>query len=143
MKVRPRSVTFLATGVLSIAGFYTARLLLALVQWQDLSTFAGVSPAYIAFTGLVWALCAWPLGWGLWRGRTWAPRLARGAALLYSVYYWLEHVILATRQAGTFSAPIYAPFAAVVNLLCVLLCFYILAGVKARAFFGEFNERTS
>lgn len=143
MKTRPRSVTLLAMGVLSIAGFYTARLLLALAQWHDLSTFAGVSPGYIAFIGLVWALCAWPLGWGLWRGKTWAPRLARSAALLYSVYYWLEQVILATRQAGSFSVPIYAPFAAVVNLLCVLLCFYILARVKVRAYFGELNERTS
>ena len=140
---RPRSVTFLAMGVLSIAGFYSARLLLALREWQDLSTFEGVSPAYLAITGLVWALCAWSLGWGLWRGKTWAPHLARIAALSFSAYYWLDQLIRTTRQEGAFSLPVNAPFAAVVNLLCVLLLFLILGRARTRAFFGEFNDRTS
>jgi hypothetical protein len=138
---RPRGVTYLASGVLSIAGFYTIRLVLALVKWQELSTFAGVSPGYIAFTGLVWTLCAWPLAWGLWRGLTWAPPVARASGLAYSIYYWLEQLILTSRQTGTLSLPAHAPFAAVVNLLCVLFLVWILSRAKTRAFFGDFNER--
>ena len=138
---RPRPVTLVAFGVLTIAGLYTARLLLALARWQDLNSFSGVSPLYIAITGLVWTGCAWPLTWGLWRGRPWAPRWARLAGLVYTVYYWLDRLGIAARQAG--SLPVNFLFAAGLNLTCIGLLYWGLSMKKSRAFFGETDERPS
>ena len=53
---RPFGVTLLALGVLSISVLNLVRLVLVISRWQFLSSLPGVSPLYIALTGLIWGV---------------------------------------------------------------------------------------
>jgi hypothetical protein len=130
---RDRSVTLLALGVLTFAGISLLRLYQVLVQWGFLAEILPFSPLYLALTGLVWGLVGLVLGWGLLRGRTWAPGFTRLVALAFLIYFWLDRLLLA-RQTTNW------PFAAVMSLLVLALVFWTLSRRKARIFFGEWHE---
>lgn len=140
---RPWSVTLLALGVLSIAGLNLTRMVLALRLWDLLTTWLGVSPLYLALSGLVWGLVGLPLFWGLWRGLRWAPRLAEALALSYALYYWLDHIFLVDHRlsepAGAASSflPINWPFAAAVTALLLAYTIWTLGRPVVKAFFGS------
>lgn len=53
---RPRRVTLLCLGVLIIVSLNLTRLILTIKNWDFLAGWSGVSPLYIALTGLVWTL---------------------------------------------------------------------------------------
>jgi H+/Cl- antiporter ClcA len=138
---RPRRVTYLALGVLTIAGLSAVRFALAIKQWKFLDSLPGVSPVYIMSTGLVWILTAGPLAWGLWRGHSWAPRTCQTAALAYSAYIWIERLFLFDRTPGSWiHFPDNAPFILVVNLLLLLFTFWSTTGPKPDLFFGATHE---
>lgn len=141
---RPRRVTYLALGVLTIAGLSAVRLILALRQWTFLGSLPGVSPLYIMSTGLVWTLVAGLLVWGLWRGCSWAPRYSQVAALAYSSYFWAERLFLFDRTPGSWiHLPDNAPFILVANLLLLIFTFWSTSGAKPDLFFGVTHERSS
>jgi hypothetical protein len=122
---RPASVTILALGVLTITVINLVRLILSIRDWEFLASWPGVSPLYIALTGLIWTLTGLILLWGLWGAKNWAPRLMQALVLTYALYYWLDHVFLAdhplTGATGTTRAllPINWPFAAGVTVVCL------------------------
>lgn len=135
---RPRSVTLLALGVLTIAGLNTARFVLALVRWQELSIFTEILTAYIALTGAAWAVVAWLLAWGLWRGKTWAPRFMRLAVLIFSGYYWLDRLFLANRRAWLEpNFPVNWLFLIGLNFFGFGLVFWTLSRQTSKKFFGD------
>ena len=141
---RPHRVTYLALGVLTIAGLSAVRFVLALRQWTFLGSLPGVSPLYIVISGLVWLLAAGPLAWGLWRGRSWAPRLVQAAALVYSAYFWVERLFLFDRIPGRWiHVPENTPFILAVNLLLLIFTFWSTSGAKPNLFFGVTHERSS
>ena len=141
---RPRRVTYLTLGVLTIAGLSVVRFVMALRQWKFLGDLPGVSPLYIMVTGLVWTLVAFPLVWGLWRGRSWAPRYTRVAALVYSGYFWAERLFLFDRTPGHWiHLPENAPFILAANLLLLIFTFWSTSGAKPDLFFGVTHERSS
>lgn len=141
---RPRRVTCLALGVLTITGLSAVRFILALRQWTFLDSLPGVSPLYIMITGLVWAFVGGPLAWGLWRGRPWAPRFSQAAALVYSAYFWAERLFLFDRTPGAWiHMPENAPFSLAVNLLLLIFTFWSTSGPKPNLFFGVTHERSS
>jgi hypothetical protein len=138
---RPRSVTVVALGVLTIAGLNTARVILALVRWQALDHFPGVPQFYIACTGAVWAVAAWSIAWGVWRGETWAPRVMRLAVLVYSGYYWLDRLFMANRTVWFEPVlPVNWLFAAGLNGFVFWLVYWTLSRPISKKFFGELNE---
>lgn len=144
IRSRPRRVTYLTLGVLTIAGLSAVRLVMALRQWKFLGGLPGVSPLYITVTGLIWTLVAVPLVWGLWRGRSWAPRYARVAALVYSGYFWAERLFLFDRMPGRWiHFPENAPFILAANLLLLIFTFWSTSGAKPDLFFGVTHERSS
>jgi hypothetical protein len=141
---RPRRVTYLALGVLTIAGLSAVRFVLALRQWVFLGSLPGVSPLYIMITGLVWTLAAGLLAWGLWRGRPWAPRLCQASALVYSAYFWAERLFIFDRIPGRWiHVPENAPFILAVNLLLLIFTFWCTSDAKSTLFFGVTHERSS
>jgi hypothetical protein len=133
---RPFSVTILALGVLTIAGFNLIRFYQAIRLWDFLSEFPNVSPLYLAASGLVWGAAGLALAWGLWRGYAPARRLTLIFAVVYTLYNWIDRLWVS--KPGL-SANL--PFSAGVNLILLLITTWILTRPRVLAFFGAMHER--
>jgi len=133
---RPFSVTLLAIAVLTIAGFNLLRFVGAILQREFLSEFPTISLPYLILSGLIWAASGLICAWSLWRHKSWAPRFTFAFALVYSLYYWLERILLSDSNSWT-----NAPFIIGVNILLLLITGWVLTRLKAKAFFGEFHEQ--
>jgi hypothetical protein len=127
---RPLGVTLLAFGVLMIAGINLIRAEQALEQWKFI---AGISPAlalYQALSGFLWSLAGFLLTWGLWRGRSWVIRLALWVAAAYTIYFWLDRLLL---RRGL--EPTNLPFLLGLSALIWGFVIWILSRPSARSFF--------
>jgi len=134
---RPLGVTLLACLVLIVAVINIIRLVEILQGWAFLVELLPFSPAYLALTGLVWGVVGLSLTWGIWQGQSWAPLFTGLAMLTYSVYYWVDRLLM----PGNTDRNSNWPFAASVNLLVLAWGFWILSRRKSRNFFGEMYER--
>jgi hypothetical protein len=143
---RPLSVTLLALGVLSIAGLNLVRFILAISRWQFLSNLPGVSPLYLALSGLIWSVVGIVLFWSLWRGLPWAPRLLQAVMLTYAAYYWLDRIFLAehlvTGPQGSLSPflPLNWPFTITITAILMVVAVWILSRPGTKIYFGERYE---
>jgi hypothetical protein len=139
---RPWYVTLLALGVLIIAGLSLVRLILTIRQWQFLASWPGVSPYYLALSGLVWTLVGLPVFWGLWRGLRWAPQLTQALALTFALYYWMDHIFLVDHplndQSGAARSllPVNWPFAAGITAVMLSFTAWALNRPRTKAFFA-------
>ena len=139
---RPWGVTILTLFVLTIACLSLLRFALSLAQWQFLASLPGVSPFYLALSGLVWASLGFILFWGLWRRKPWAPRGVRWGAWLYALYFWLDRTFASGwLKSGT--PPENTLFTACLTITILAVVFWILSRSKHKAFFGEPHERPS
>jgi len=128
---RPWSVTLLALVVLSIATLNLVRCWQAFAQWSFLSEILPISPLYLALSGLFWGIMGLPLFWGMWKGIQWAHRIAQYAALAYSVYYWVDRLLVKADVANE-----NLPFTIVANLLIVGLIVWNFARKNVVSYFG-------
>jgi hypothetical protein len=136
---RPLSVTLLALGVLIIAWLNMVRWVQAVRQWSFLTSLPVVSPLYPLLSGLFWTLAGLPLFWGLWRGLRWAYRLAPLCAGLYTLYFWIDRLVVGqgiSLQWNNFAWP----FQAGINLLLLGSLAWILSRSRTKAFFGVVHE---
>ena len=136
---RPFLVTLLALVVLSITTIHLVRLIQTILLWDFLSNLPGVSPGYLALTGLVGTILGLPVCWELWRGHPLAPSLTCGGAVLYGLYWWLEKLLTAQSAESLVNWP----FSVVISIGLLTLTFltFLLPGV--RAFFGASHERST
>ena len=134
--MRPWSVTLLALAVLSIAILNLVRGWQAYSQHEFLSEILPISWLYLAISGTVWGLMGVVLFLGLWFGRARAYFFTAIATLVYSAYYWIDRLWLATEREQA-----NLPFAVGLNLIVVLLTFWILSRRKTLLFFGDLNDR--
>jgi len=140
---RPLSVTLLAWMAFIVTIVNFLRLGLSLYNWEFLEGLlpSAVSlplfPAYLALTGLVWGSVWLPLAWGIWRGKLWAPHFTLAALLAYTIYYWLDRILL----TGDLRQNLNWPFSLGLNLLILLWSLWILTRPRAKIFFGEVHER--
>ncbi len=145
---RPWSVTLLALGVLIITAINLARCVLSLLSWAILASQPGVSPAYLAASGLIWSVAGSYLFWGLWRAKSWAPRLMQAEALTYALYYWLDllflkdHPVYGVAGAIRVVLPSNWQFSAIVTALCLAYVVWTAGRLKVKAYFG-LDEDTS
>ena len=131
---RPFRVTLLALGVLIIASLNLLRLIQAVVQWDFLVSLPGFSPLYLAVSGFIWAATGFPLVWGLWLGRPWAPRATQLFSVGYVLYFWLDRVFLTDDPlipAG--SSNLF--FLIGLSVVVLVLIFGIFSTPRSRAFF--------
>jgi hypothetical protein len=127
---RPLSVTLLAFGVLTIAGLHLMRGIQALMQWEVIAALLPGLQVYLTLSGFLWASIGFPLAWGLWRGDNRAPRLLGWVALAYTVYFWLDRLLL--RQG---LEPANLPFAFGLTVVLLFFTFWTLSRTRARRFF--------
>jgi len=128
---RPIRVTLLAVGVLTITGLYLLRLVEAVRQWQFLTGLTGVSPVYLALTGLIWASAGLLLFWGLWRGHARAARFAPGYLLVFALYYWLDRIFIANRAISLANWPV----TAALTIVGLAYTFWALRARASRNYF--------
>lgn len=134
--VRPKSVTLLALGVLSIALFNLLGLLQIVQNESSLRSYFPFTLEWLGLLRLFWACTGIALAWGFFFGRTWAFSALRPAVIAYLVWYWLERYLFFT-QAGRGDNIV---FLAVVSLLVVIVVFWILSAWRVKKFFGVINE---
>jgi len=143
---RPFSVTLVALLVLIITSLNLLRFASSLLQRQFLGSLPGVSPLYLALTGLVWASIGLALFWGLWRRKRWAPSGVGWGALLYAVYDWLDRIFfsgwLKSREPLA-RPPANLAFTAGLTLVTLAFIIWTLSRPKNKAIFGEPHERSS
>ena len=131
---RPLSATLLTWLVLIIASSNWLRVIEVLRQWtflQSLSPNPPVPVLYLGITGLIWGLLGVILVWGLFLGRSWAPRLMQFAAPIYAAYYWLDRLLIADRSAIASRWP----FALGLTILLLSFTFWVLSRTKVRQFY--------
>lgn len=134
---RPASVTWLALGVLTITSINMIRLVLSISKREFLNTLLPSVPTiYFTVSGIIWSLIGAGLFWGLWRGKRWAAKYTRYAAITYAIYFWVDQLFIKVDPLRTTNNPF------LVGLTLLLaITFWIVARPRARTYFGETNER--
>ena len=135
---RPFLVTLLALLVLSITIIYLVRLINSITLWNFLAALPGISPLYLALTGLILTLVGALLFFGLWTGNPRAPRETRVLTVAYLSYQWLEW-IQSVRVGNEFEN---WPFAAGMTLFVIIFIFWTLSRSDAKTFFGDMYEQS-
>jgi len=135
---RPFLVTLVALLVLSITIIYLVRLVKSIDLWNFLAALPGISPLYLALTGLIVTLAGALLFWGLWTGNPSAPKATRILTVVYLGYQWFEW-ILSVRIGNEFEN---WPFAASMTLFVLIFIFWTLSRSDAKTFFGEMHEQS-
>jgi len=125
---RPLRVTFLSAFVLCITSWNLMRVFSALTNWDVLREF-GAAPAYLMFSGLVWAAAGLWLAYAAWAGLK--PAWLGGLVIssLYCAWYWLDRLAIQPSPAPNLV------FSAVVS--AVLLVYVMISLVSAKAFFEK------
>ncbi len=135
---RPISVTLLAAGVLIITVINLIRFGLSIRYWSFLSSRSGISPLYLALTGLIWGAAGLALLWGLWKAKKWAPTLMQAVGLTYALYYWLDHIFLMDHPVNGTTGILHAvlPFSVGVTVTCLVFMVWTLGRTKVKVYFG-------
>jgi hypothetical protein len=135
---RPKNVTWLAVGVLSLWIVYLTRVGSTIQEWDFLSTLPlSAPPAYLLASGLTWSILPLPVLWGLLAGKRWAPKAMIGFAVLYVLYYWLEQWLVKSNPLRTINWP----FSLGATIILLVLVFWILSRQAVKNYFGYNHER--
>ena len=131
-KKRPLSATLLTWVVLILASLGWLRLAAVVRQWSFLESLSPAPPlVYLAISGLVWGVVGAFLVWGLFLGRTWAPRLAQISAPLYAAFYWLDRLLIADPSAISSRWP----FAVGLTVLLLIFTFWVHSRPNVQNFY--------
>lgn len=145
-QARPRSVLWLEVGVLIITALGFLRGYLAIRGWRFLASWPGVSPFYLAASGLLVGVIGAVVFWALARRKQWALRLTQAALLTSLLAYWLDQIFVSEHPfsdpAGAAKAflPVNWPFAAGVTVFIMVYTGLVLRSARVRAYFGDENE---
>jgi hypothetical protein len=94
--VRRSAVLIILAGItlaISLVGWL--RLLVAIGGWNYLGEIApAVLPVYLAISGMIWALIGMVSAVGIWFRKRWALILLGCAVVSFTVWYWLDRLLL-------------------------------------------------
>ncbi|NIM93114.1 MAG: hypothetical protein GTO18_05315 [Anaerolineales bacterium] len=129
-KSRPRSVTWLAVGVLIFSAVFIIRMAVSLTL-PDLPL--AVPKWYLTLTGLIWGIAGLVGAYGLYSGRSWAPWYLRIGSLVFVIWYWADRMFLVQSEyeRGSLLA------AAFVTIAGLIIIFWILSRPGSRMYFQE------
>lgn len=135
---RPFLVSLLTLGVVCFTAQQFTRFYLGLKQWSFISsTLSMCTAAYIVLTGFMWAGISITIIPSLWRGKDWAKRLTLITAAAFSLYYWIDRLIVSYQTADRTNLV----FSLFLNILILLAIIWILRRRDSRAFFGDTHDR--
>jgi hypothetical protein len=117
MPKQPFRVTILLSLVLLLTIWNALRAWTAF-SWRNVLTEFSGAPLYIGISGLIWLGIGIWLLLSLWRQEAYARILLRASAASYTVWVWIERLLLQVPRENR-------PFALVVNI--VLLSFVLFA----------------
>lgn len=89
-KRRPKLVTLLSLGVLTLATIHWVRFALA---FQLPALPLTVPNWYIPFTGAVWGATGLGIAIALFTGRKWAIAATFGWSVIYALWYWADRLL--------------------------------------------------
>ncbi|MFU8771759.1 MAG: hypothetical protein ACNA8H_04980 [Anaerolineales bacterium] len=134
IRKRPFSVTLLAVLVLIFLGFHLIRFVRALQLWDVLVSLPGVPALYLTLTGLIWTIIGIPLLWMIWRGHPKTPATALVVPVLFSIYFWIDRLLIANTSSGLPNLP----FLVAANALLLVFTLWASINPKSRRYFkGE------
>jgi hypothetical protein len=135
---RPKAVTLLAWGVLSIVIINLVGFIEIVSSWSFLITILPFSPAWIGLLRVIFIILGVAIAWGLWTGQTWAPIFTRLVTVLMAILSWINRLVLGsnTDQQSNILFPI------MMTILLIALAFFILNTTQAKTFFGASHERS-
>ncbi|MCJ7622667.1 MAG: hypothetical protein MUO76_04125 [Anaerolineaceae bacterium] len=121
---RPFLLKLLILVFLIISGFGWSRLYEVIRVWEILGTYSTeVLLVYIAVSGVFLGMIGLGTAAGLLLRSSWAPLTARSSAILCSVWYWLDRLLL----GETSTANTNLPFATALNFLGLIFTFVVLS----------------
>jgi hypothetical protein len=130
---RPRSVTFLAVWVFSLAVINLLAAVNGLRAYVYLSGLPlNLPPAYLLAAGAAWGLAFLLLGVGLWRLKHWARLAILPGLAAYLGVGWVERLAFGTSDYWAVSAP----FHAILHLVGLALVWGVLMRRKVRRAFS-------
>ncbi len=139
---RPLSVTLLSLGVFILACTNLLRAIEAFSHWGSLAGLPGISPLYLALTGLLWVITGFPVALALWMGMRSSGWAARLFALAYTLYFWIDRLLVARSALSPDREPS-LPFSIVLNLILLVFVLGVLSRRKVRLFIGELHDQRS
>ncbi|MFM8322524.1 MAG: hypothetical protein ACKOC5_16545 [Chloroflexota bacterium] len=105
--------------------------------WAFFENRMTVSPLYPLISGAVWGAAWLGMAWPVWRGWRRAPRLALGLFLAYSIYAWIDRLLV----PGYPGRAANWPFLAGLNGLLLAWCCWALFSRRSKVYFGEVYEQ--
>ncbi|MGB2896785.1 MAG: hypothetical protein WBB65_11555 [Anaerolineales bacterium] len=132
-KNRPRSVTWLAAGVLTFSVMQFA----GLVAWFTLPDLpANVPKGYLLLKNGLWGSASLVAAMALFFRRNWAPKLMCTGAIVYGAWLWIDRLLLQRSDYARSSFP----FTFGAMTLCFLIVIWILSRSSVRQYYEEQNE---
>jgi len=129
----PFFVTLLGVVALTLMALNAVRFGTALVQWHLILDFMpNPGPAYIAVTGLLWAVCWLTVYIGIELARKWGGVSFLLLSFLYASYYWLDRFFFQSHAERS-----NALFVFIVTFLFLVGTIAILALPKSREYFAN------
>jgi len=129
-RTRPLRVTILAVFVLFIAGSNLLRFYESIRHYGFLEMILPFSPQIILFSGLFWGLIGLAVFIINWLGWRLAPIITIVFAVLFIGYGWIDRLFLSKRSVTNWQ------FFIGVEIVALILLFWILHNRKAKIFFG-------
>jgi len=130
---RPKLVTALTLGVLTLTALSVTRFVLGLTPSEFPLTVPGWYPP---LAGLVWGSLSLLAAVGLFLGRPWAPSATGWGAIAYCLWYWADNLFLAQSDFAARSRP--ASLA--LSLLGLAALWWVLRRPSVRRFYREKTE---
>ena len=116
---RPLCATILLWSVIALTVLSGVRLATAIYWWPRLSSFTTLPTRfYLAISALFWLCMGLSIFLGLLKGVRWSLAVTGGAAILFSIWYWIDRLVLATPGANWY----FSLGVTILVLICVILC---------------------
>lgn len=130
---RPFGVTLLSLLVLSLTVIQWFRLYEAIRLWDWLNEHVpSPPPYYYAATGGLWGTAGLLVTIGLFLGLGWASRAAKYSGIIFTLYYWLNFLLLTNIDLVNTRWM----FNAGLTIVMLILLFQILSRRSSRDFFA-------
>lgn len=130
---RPKLVTVVSLGVLTLSALSLARFVLGLTPSEFPLTVPGWYPP---LTGLVWGSLSLLAAVGLFLGRPWALATTGWGAIAYCLWFWADRLLLAQSDFAARSRPA----SLVLTVLGLAALWWALRRPSLRRYYREKTE---